>query len=159
MNEQEKMRNAKETYSGFCSMLDKRGYHYERDDEKLAIHTSFRGDDLSMPLTVRVTPNAQLISIFSQMPFVIKREKIGEVALALCAVNDSIVDGSFDFKIDDGRVLFRIAHAFDGSVLGEEAFEYMLNCSVSTIDRFNDKLSDLNDGRMPLDQFIKFVTE
>lgn len=159
MQEQEKKRNAKEVYNGFCRMLDSKGYRYEKDDENMSINTSFRGDDLSMPLIVRINADAQLITVLSQMPFMIKREKLGEAAIALCAVNDRIVDGSFDFKLEDGRILFRLAHAFDGSVLGAEAFEYMLICSVSTIDEYNDKLLALNEGKMSLDAFIKFVNE
>ena len=83
-----------------------------------------------------------------------------EGAVAVCAANDGICDGSFDYNIRTGQITFRLTTSFCGeTVLGEELFEYMIFVASATVDKYNDKFYLLAQGGMSLSQFIEFADE
>ena len=88
---------AEKAYETFCEMLDDMEWSYDRDDENLTIKTGANGDDL--PLDIKVTFNVklQICTIFSHLPFKAPDEDTVATAVAICATNYNMVDGSFDF--------------------------------------------------------------
>ncbi len=155
MSEQNKLIQARATYNTLCKFLDDNGWRYAKDEEELSIECSACGEDLSMPITVRVYADRQVTVLISHLPFEIPDDKRLDAAIALCEINSRIVDGSFDYDIVDGRVYFRMTNSFSESALSTEVFNYMVLCSCATIDEYNDKLLMLVKGVVSLEQFIK----
>lgn len=152
--EDEKMERAQKVYKTLCETLDMHDWKYTRDDENLSINCSAQGEDLPMEVTILVEADRQLITLFSHLPFVISEEKRLDIAIAVCMVNNKMVDGSFDYDITGGRLFFRMTNSFIESEMGNELFNYMLLCSLSTIDEFNDKFLMISKGMLTIDNFM-----
>lgn len=150
----EKLERAQKVYGTMCSTLDSHEWHYKKDEEKLSIDCGAQGEDLPMEITIKVDAERQLILLLSHLPFVISEDKRLDVAIAVSAVNDKLVDGSFDYNIADGHMFFRMTSSFIESEIGNELFTYMLMVSCHTIDEYNDKFLMLGKGMMSIEDFI-----
>lgn len=157
MAEQKNLEQAQATFAALCQALDKEGWHYQKDEEKLSIECSARGDDLPMELRVNVDVDRMFVILLSPIPFAIQDDKRLDVAIAVCAINNALVDGCFDFDVTSGRMFFRMTNSFIESKIGEEVFLYMLYCSCQTIDEYNDKLLMLAKGTISLEQFLSML--
>ena len=145
---------ALDVFGKVCSALDSHGWHYEKKEEELVVECGAQGEDLPMEITVAVNPKNQIVSLISHLPFAISEEKRLEVAIAISAVNNNLVDGCFDFDIKSGHIFFRMTNSFIGSDLSEEMLFFMIIISCKTIDDYNDKFLMLSKGTMKVDDFI-----
>ena len=150
----DKMLRAQRVFETMCQSLDARNWHYNRIEGELAIESGAQGDDLPMEIRVRVDADRQLITLLSHIPYVVPEDKRLDVAIAVGSVNSGIVDGSFDYNITNGHIFFRLTSSFIESEVGGELFTYMLNCSFSTIDEYNDKFLMLGKGMLSVKDFI-----
>lgn len=154
MADEVKSEKAKKVYETLCTTLNNKGWHFIKDDEKLSIECEARGEDLPMNIEVQVVPERELILLFSQLPFVVPSEKRLDFAVAVTFVNNQLVNGSFDFNIFDGNMVFRLTNSFIESDIGEGLLFYMIMVSCRTVDDFNDKFFMLAKGMMSLEAFI-----
>lgn len=150
----EKLERAQKVYGTLCSTLDSHEWHYKKNEEKLSIDCGAQGEDLPMEITIKVDAERQLIMLLSHLPFVISEDKRLDVAIAVSAVNNKLVDGSFDYDIAAGHMFFRMTSSFIESDIGNELFTYMLMVSCHTIDEYNDKFLMLGKGMMSIEDFI-----
>ena len=150
----EQTQRATRTYNTLCASLDRRGWVYDRDDSKLTVKSGARGDDLPMDLLFSVDTERQLVQMFSPISFTVNEDKRIDFAVAVTAINSSIVDGCFDYNITNGMLMFRITSSFIGSELSEDVFSYMLYCICSTVDEYNDKLLMLAKGELSFSDFL-----
>lgn len=157
MAEQKKLEQAKNTFSTLCQALDKHEWYYKKNEEKLSIECGVQGDDLPMEITVKVDVDRMLMILISHMPFVIREDKRLDVAIAVSAINNALVDGCFDYDIASGNMFFRMTNSFLESKIGEDVFTYMLYCSCQTIDEYNDKLLMLAKGMISVEQFLSML--
>lgn len=153
MAEEKKVTSLK-AFRTLCSMLDNNGWRYKKNEDDLNISCGAQGDDLPMDIFITIDDRRELVSLLSRMPFVIEEDKRMETAVAVSIVNNRLVDGSFDYNIADGVIFFRMTSTFIDSELSEEVFKYMLYCSCSMIDRFNDKFLMFSKGLMKLEDFM-----
>lgn len=149
------MVKAKETFATLCSMLDNRGWHYEKNEEKLLIKSGVKGDDLPIDFIMTVDPQSEIVTFLSLLPFKADEAKRIDMALAVCVANYGLKDGSFDYKVEDGSIIFRLTSSYRGSTLSEDLFEYMLMLSATTVDEYNDKFFMISKGAMSIQQFIE----
>lgn len=150
----EKMIRAQKNYATLCAMLDGNNWHYKKDDAKLKIKCGAQGDDLPMDISIRIDSDRQLVVLLSHLPFVVSEDKRLDIAVATSIINYKLVDGSFDFDIEDGHMFFRMTSSYRESELAKEVFFYMLMCSCQTIDEYNDKLLMLAKKMLSLEDFI-----
>lgn len=149
------MEKAKEMYALLCKMLDNRNWHYDKLEDDLVIKSSVKGDDLPIDFIMRVNPRNEIVSYISWMPFKVEESKRVDVALATCIANYGLADGSFDFDINDGTLMFRLTSSYRESTLSEDLFEYMLMVSALTVDEYNDKFFMISKGMLTVQQFIE----
>lgn len=159
MEDERIMKQAQTVYETVCRALESRDWHFTRHDEDLKITCGARGDDLPMDLIIIVNPRAQVVSLYSPMPFNMSEDKRVEAALAVCIANYGFVNGTFDYDFSDGEIRFRIVSSFRESILSEEVFNYMLAVAVSTVDEYNDKFLMISKGVMSIEQFIEWEKE
>lgn len=153
------MKKAVEVYDTLCSMLDNIGWKYDKVEEKLMIKSGVKGEDLPIDFLVIVKPRNQVVQFISSMPFNMPEDKRVEGALAVCTANYGLVDGSFDYDLSDGQIVFRLTSSYRDSLLSEALFEYMIMVSASTIDNYNDRFFMLAKGMISLEQFIEMDGE
>lgn len=149
------MEKAKSVFDTLVKMLDTRGLRYEKHEERLLIKSGMRGDDLPIEFIVVVKPEQQLVEFLSRLPFVMPEDKRLDGAVAVCVANYGLYDGSFDYNLKNGEIIFRLTSSYRESVLGEELFEYMIMCSSAIVDQYNDKLFMLSKGMITLQQFME----
>lgn len=154
MAEQKILEQAKDVFSTLCRTLDKLEWRYKKDEEKLSIDCGAQGDDLPIDITIKVYAEKMQILLISHMPFVVKEDKRIDVAVAVCAVNNALVNGCFDYDITSGHMFFRMSNCFIESTIGEDLISYILFCSCQTIDLYNDKFLMLAKGMTSVKQFL-----
>ena len=157
MADEKKLAQAKEVFETLCRALDNHEWNYSKDEEKLAIECGAQGEDLPMKLTVKVDAERALIMLLSHIPFPIPEDKRLDLAIAVSAVNNRLVDGSFDYDVTKGNMFFRMTNSYLESMIGEDVIAYMLFCSCQTIDEYNDKFLMLAKGIISVEQFITTV--
>ncbi len=157
MSDEKKLKQARAAFKTLCDMLDSNDWHYDKDEEALVITCSARGEDLSMDLKIEIDVDRMLVILLSPMPFTVGEDKRVALAVATSVVNYKLVDGSFDYDITKGRIVFRMTSCYRDSLVGKDMFEYMLYVSCGTIDEYNDKFLTISKSNMNTDDIIKFL--
>ena len=157
MADEKNVKSAYEVYQTLCTMLDDLNLKYSRDDESFAIQVGIQGEDFPVRMHIRVNPGKSLISVLSQLPFSVPEDKRIEMSVAVSMANYLLVDGSFDYNIGEGDILFRLTSSYLYSLIGKELLQYMLMVSYKTIDNFNDKFFMLMKEKMTLDEFAQAI--
>ncbi len=155
--EQNRIETVSRNTEVLISMLDRRELKYtieERSEGRTHIRIRFTGEDLPISLHIILRTDRQIVSVLSAMPFHISEERMQDAAIAVAAANHGLIDGSFDLNMKTGEIRFRLTSCFIGTVLSEELFAYLVFVSAETIDRYNDRFSDLNEGKLDLAGFI-----
>lgn len=155
MADNKQLMYAKEAFDTLCKTIDNIGWKYNKAEDELRIMFGVGGDDIPMNFVIIVDADRQLIRILSLLPFEMNSDKRVEGAVATCVINYLLADGSFDFDIETGHIMFRMTSSFKESLLGEELFKYMVSIACFTVDKYNDQLCDLNDGKITLAEFIE----
>jgi len=146
-----------EAYRKVCEYLDNRGWKYERIDERLSIQTGSVGEDLPMPLRISIYPSSQRMMMISVFPFDAAEDKRVEMAVAIAAINNTLITGAFDYNIKNGLIAFKISTSYIGCELNEELFQFLLEASMAIVDHYNDKLYAINEGKLDIQQFLAEV--
>ena len=160
MEDKEKnLEKAKETFKSLCAMLDEDEWSYDKDEDDLVIRFTARGEDIPMDFIVIIDPHPGLIRLLSYMPFQVGQERMIDTAIAICAINFILKNGTFEFDINSGMIGFRMTQAFFDSSLGSDIFKYLVYISAHTVDEYNDKLLMISKGNLPLNDFLKELAE
>ncbi len=155
MADQKLLEQAKITFATLCQALDNNEWNYKKNEENLSIECGAQGEDLPMDLSINVDPERMIVLLISHMPFVVQEDKRLEMAIAVSAVNNTLVDGSFDYDVSTGHMFFRMTNSFLESKIGQEVFAYMLYCSCHIIDDYNDKFLMLAKGMISIEKFLE----
>ena len=159
MAESNNLEHAKSAFAALCQLLDDDNWYYEKNDEELSVECGARGDDLPIDITIRIDVDNLLIILLSHIPFTIQEDSRLDAAIAVCAVNNILVDGCFDYDVTSGHIFFRMTNSFIESEIGKEVFSYMLLCSCHAIDKFNDKFLMLSKKLISVEQFISALED
>lgn len=152
---------AKALYDTLCQSLDKMQWRYEKATEngKFVVRTSAVGNDLNMKLIIRIDPERSVMYLKSPMPFSIPEDKRGLVGLGIIIANFAMLNGSFEYDMTDGYLAFKLVVPFMDSIISEAVCSYMIRVSCNMIDKFNDKLLALSEGKISLDEFKAFTDQ
>ena len=148
---------ANKNYRCLCGTLDKMNWKYTRQDDARKITTSAVGKDLTIALNFFVDAERQVMYVKSPLPFTIAEKRRDEVEKALHAANYSMLNGCFEYNDKNGYVAFRIVIPFEGCEVSQEMCKYMVALTCQMVDKFNDKILALSEGRMTLKQFLQFA--
>ena len=154
MVDEKKMELAKQVYQTLCEAIERREWNFGKDEEKLLVHFGVSGDDIPMQFILIVDAERQLIRVMSPLPFKMSEAKRMEGAIATCAASFGMADGSFDYDLSDGTIVFRMTASFRESLIGEGLFQYLISCSCAMVDKYNDQFLALDKGIMSITDFI-----
>lgn len=154
MVDEKKMELAKRVYQTLCNAIERREWNFGKDEEKLLVHFGVNGDDIPMQFILIVDAERQLIRVMSPLPFKMSESKRMEGAIATCAASFGMADGSFDYDLSDGTIVFRMTASFRESLIGEGLFQYLISCSCAMVDQYNDQFLALDKGIMSITDFI-----
>ena len=157
MAEEKDLTQAKFVFDNICEMLDDDGWKYKKDEEKLSVAFGMKGEDLPMEVKIYVRPQINIVELYSHMPFKVKEDKRVDMAVAVSVINNTMVEGNFDFNIKTGTLLFRSTLCFDDSVILKDSYKFMLALSLGMVDEYNDKFLMLSNGIFTLEKFLECV--
>ena len=92
---------------------------------------------------------------FSFLPFKFPEDKRVEGAIAATAANHGMVNGSFDFDMSDGEMLFGCVNSYKNGDFNEDIAYYMISVAVSTVDEYNDRFFGIAKGMISIQDFIE----
>ena len=148
------LEQAKMTFDALCNALSEEGWQYDKFEDDLRIECGANGDDFPMEITMRVEADSAIVALYSHLPFAIQEDKRLDAAVAVCAINNMLADGCFDYDVTSGHIFFRMTNSFVESTIGAEVFNYMIVVSFKIIEDFNDKLFMLSKGALSIEDFI-----
>ena len=151
------MEKAIAEYDLLCNTLNEMGWRYERDKSKLSVETMVQGEDIPIRYFIQIVPDVQLLQIYSHMPFTVPEDKRLEMSYILNYINSKLVDGSFDFNIDNGGLLFRVTSSFIDSEIGNLVFTYAIQITAAVVDEYNDKLYEYAEGKITFEQLMEKI--
>ena len=150
-----KMERAKKAYATLCEALDARNWKYEKVDDELLVHFSVNGDDLPIQYIIFVDVDRQLIRLLSHMSFDISEDKRIDGAIATCHATYGLRDGSFDYDLSDGKIVYRMTSAFLDNEVPVSVIQYMIDFTGAVVDKYNDKFFALNKGFLTIEKFLE----
>jgi hypothetical protein len=154
MADEMKMKLAKQVYNTICEALDNRDWHYGKEEDELLVHFGVNGDDIPLQFIIVVDAERQLIRLMSPLPFKMSESKRIEGAIATCAASYGMADGSFDYDLSDGKIVFRMTASFRESLIGEGLLQYMISCSCAMVDKYNEQFLAIDKGILSIGDFI-----
>lgn len=143
---------SKKVFDTVCLALTALNYSYQKTGDG-RVDFAVSGNDIPMRFSLAVSAEKQIVILYSPLPFTVETSRTSDFAVALSSVNYRLADGSFDYDIPNGTVSFRMTANYLDSEIGIELLDYMIRCSVMTVDRYNDKLLMLSRGLCTLDEF------
>lgn len=152
-----KQSQAKVVYNTLCSTLDNKKWKYDKEEEKLIIRTGAVGDDLSMKLYIKVDADREVMYLKSPMPFNVPAERINDIMVAITIANWAMLNGCFEMDRNDGYCGFKMVIPFMESIISEQTCKYLINLSCNMIDKYNDKLLAVSQGKMTVAEFEEFA--
>lgn len=151
----DKQTRAKEVFGLLCLALDQRKWKYNKNTEKLTVSFSVVGNDLPMRMNIYVETKREIVSCYTSQDFTVPEDKVPAFCMGVCAINNHLVDGSFDFDVLRRTVTYRLTVSYHDSVVGTELFDYMIDCSSATVDDVNQDMKAYAEGKLDYDTFIQ----
>lgn len=149
---------ARLVYGDICRALDEMGWSYDKSEDDFAVYTAVNGmQSAYVDLILAVDADNALVTLLSRLPFDVKKDISHNFSIAVSAINWQIPDGRFDFNRTKGTALYRISATYNGCILGDEAFKYLIRTAYTTVDRYSNKLAALNDESLSFDELIKWI--
>ena len=146
---------ALKVYRMFKDYLDGIYFRYTPLDEELVITLRANGNGLPMDVLIRVLEDRKVVQVLIPLSCKVPEDKRVDGAVAVSVANYGIINGSFDYDFNDGKILFRTTHSYRGVSMTKETIRYLVQVSCSTTDKYGDKFFALCKGLMTLEQFIE----
>lgn len=141
-------------YKTLCIALNAKNWNYSKNDEKLEVRFTVKGDDLPILIVIIIDNEMQLTRLYSILTFTMKEEKRIDGAITACIASYNLYDGNFDYDITDGKIWFRLAFSFRKSLISEELFWDIIDYACSAVDKYNDKFYAISEGLLSIEDFL-----
>ncbi len=149
------MANGKKVYGEIRKILDKMDWKYTPHDDDLIISSGIKGEDLPIEFLIVVNDERNVVQYISKLPFNMPEDKRVDGAVIVAVANYGLVNGSFDYDINDGEIRYRLTQSYLDGMPTQELIEYMIGASSSTVDNYNDRFFMIAKNMMTVSDFIK----
>lgn len=153
--DQELKNAAVKVYNTMVGALRANDWNFDEHPEDLTIVSGYRGEDLPIEYIISIDAQREVIRFVSYMPFVVPEDKRVDMSIAVNIANLGMVNGSFDYDINEGRISFRLTTSFCGCEVGEKFFMDMMSTALVTTDHYNDRFFMLSKGAITLKKFLE----
>ena len=157
MATEQELKQAASLFKTLCDYLDENTWNYTKSDDSLGVKLVTKGDDLPIPVFVRINPELMVLSFYSSMTFDIPEDMRLPMVVAVTAATHCMVDGGFDYDVKSGHLLFRITSTYRESIIGKKLIEYMLGCTCVMADEFNDKFYKMVQEKMSPGEMLEMI--
>ena len=110
------------------------------NEEKLQIDGDFSAEPFNVHLKFSIYPENGMMTFFSLLPFDVPATKVSEFAKLVCTVNYyDFYAGNYDYNPDTGKVVFRLAVLYRGSIISSELLAESVQYVVDTVSKYNQR--------------------
>lgn len=148
---------ANAVYATMCSYFERSGYEYQKYDDQMTITFEGKQTDVPMPSFIFVFPENELICCNTVIPVGFSKHDRYVAAAAANMANSRIIDGIFEYSMRLDRISYRDFCSYTDREIPEAIISYLVNCSLQTVDVINDKIKDLAEEKIDLEDFWNFI--
>ncbi|MBR4342201.1 MAG: hypothetical protein IKP88_05810 [Lachnospiraceae bacterium] len=114
------------------------------NNERLMVDGDFTAEPFKVHVKLSIYAENGLLTLFSVLPFDVPQNKGTEFARLLCELNyNDLYAGNYDYNIERGKVVFRMAIPFRNSIISKDLIEESIMYCVTTVSKYNDRLFKL----------------
>ncbi len=144
-------------YENCKNFLTEREINFEELEEALRLDFSLSGEDIPVKFRIIFNGDLGIIKMYSPMSFSVPEDVEYEMMKSLTYINDSLVDGSFDYSLEDNGVCYRMCTCFRDSILSDSVLQYIVGFTFGAVDEYNDKLLMVAKGVMKSSDIKEYV--
>ena len=145
---------AKKIYNSLVKSLKEIEWNFSQNDEGLSTYSTMGTDDFPVDMYMKVFPELEIISLSSEIPFVIPEDKKINIIVAINLINAKINIGNFEYNDQNKKIVYRLSTSYIGL---EEVTKELANSLIfaigSIVDKYNDKFFMLIKGKLSLKDF------
>ena len=150
---------SKKVFDTLVSAMEELNLNFGKDEEKLTVHFSMDSNDLPVSHLFTIDSEMLIARYFSPLPFNVPNENLPDVALAVAITNGFLKDGCFDLDMTSGMIIFKLTTCFQDSMIGKGYFKHALMLAHVTVDQYNDKLQQISEGKMSVEEYLRTVMD
>ena len=148
---------AENTFNTLIDLLNELKWEYSSNKNDLSVRCVLSGRDLPVEINFVCDKVRGILSVFSHLPFKTAKKANEKMALAVCMVNQVLLEGNFDFDYLNGSLLFRTGTVFKDSVISKQAITHLIKQTLATVYEYNDKLYTVSRGIYTLEGLKKYL--
>lgn len=149
-----KIETAKEVYQNLIRAFGLMEFSFNHNDEKLSVSCVCSGEALRINVFLRVDPDTGCVTFYSAMPFQTAKDRMGELGIAVCYVNNKLKFGKFDIDLEGGMDYNFCNYYEPGRPSSPELLKDLISIALHTVDKYNEKFSSINSGLLSIADFI-----
>lgn len=108
------------------------------DDKEMALECKFIKKNGSVAFKAFIRDKDGILVMVSNYGFTVPSEKSSDFAVFLAQYTyDNMFEGTFDYNVNGGTVVFRITIPYEGSVIGESTIRQRIEYLIETVENTN----------------------
>lgn len=135
--------------------LDGRKWNYSVSSDELEFSFGVNTDALPFYYRIAVDAAKEVVYLSAKQNVFVPESKRIVMAMGICAINDHLVDGSFDFNVGDGSMLFRLVASYHDAEIGDAMVNYLINVAHSTFEDVNKSIINYVEDTIDQTEFLK----
>ncbi len=143
-----------DAYALLCKSMEELELKYTKKEEEYLVRMTVAGENLPVELILRIDTNHRVL-LTSPMAFNVPEDKRGDGAVMIAVANDGLVNGSFDYDLSDGQILYRMTQMYAGCHVETGMFQEMLRCAFAIADQYSTDFLAVSKDIMTLTDFTK----
>ena len=128
-------------YKTVIDSFKSQGFTFEQDDENCTVLITFSGDDLRIPMFIKV--HDLHVGFVCYLPFKADESRYKDVAWRLNEINLPLSFGSFEIDPEDGVIQFGYGYIFSDANPSEELILSIISMIIQTVDEFDGELAKI----------------
>ncbi len=158
MNKQKEL-EAQNILQKFVELLDENELVYETSDDELAVSLAIKDGDFFAELYFIPHVENETVMMISPLDFNVPEERMRDMAVAVSYLNNHIVNGFFDYDIEDGKLSFRTTIPYQRSKISQTVLACSMLINFVSVREYHELLKDLARNQMSLNEFLNAVSQ
>ncbi|MFR7819767.1 hypothetical protein [Candidatus Pseudoruminococcus sp.] len=140
MADKNEMISANRVYESLLNIVRKNKYDFDDDEEIMTVNFDVQSKESTVPFTMTVDVERQLIRLYSPLDVQIDENNRFEACVNICKCSCELDMGSFDYDLYSGSIEFRMTTSFNGSLISDRQMENMISYTCEVVKKYTDRL-------------------
>ena len=140
MADKNEMISANRVYESLLNIVRKNKYDFDDDEEIMTVNFDVQSKESTVPFTMTVDVERQLIRLYSPLDVQIDENNRFEACVNICKCSCELDMGSFDYDLYSGSIEFRMTTSLNGSLISDRQMENMISYTCEVVKKYTDRL-------------------